>query len=270
MVSQVQVREHCATIVAMSLTRLQCAFQKGEKWGVDSSSCVFFNPQSRPGCLAFGGSTAARESIGGQVAARLALEHFVEGMLDFFHPAPLRIEERDTETVSAENLQAIEVAFKRANNSVFTFGHKLAAGGRMAASLIGVILQENVISIGKVGGACAYLARGGELYPFFDAGVPEEGATEGGGGVYVGSASLVSVQLSSVRLEEGDALFFFSDSLADAPVNRLFGALDGREQNPSMECSSVLMQLFPHPNEYGFAAMAEAGADVIFLQEECV
>lgn len=253
----------------MSLTKLQCACQKGEKWGVDSGSCVFFNPQSRPGCLAFGGSTAARESIGGQVASKLALEHFIEGMLDYFHPAPQGRGERETETVSAENLQAIEVAFKRANNSVYTFGHKLAAGGRMAASLIGVIFQENVVSIGKVGGACAYLARGGELYPFFDAG-SEDNTPDDGAGLYVGSASLVSVQLSSVRLEERDALFFFSDSLSEAQVNRLFGILDEREQNPSTGCAGVLRQLFPHKNEYGFAAMMEAGVDVIFLDEECV
>ena len=258
----------------MSFTRLDCAVLKNERVNSDSSFCALFNPQKRPGSLSFVGSIAARESIGGQVASKLALEHFIEGIIDFYRNVqgsrPARGLERESSIVTVENIEAIEAAFKRANSSVYNFGHKLAAGGRMAASLIGASLQENVISIGKVGQACAYLCRGTELYPFFEINSEEGLAENGSVGSFVGVASLVSVQLSSVQIEEGDLLFFSSDALSEGYLNRFFRIMDEREGGNLISCDEILRKLYPRGIEIEFAVLIQVGPDAIFLDEECI
>ena len=257
----------CATIDRMALTKLNCAFRKGGRTPMDATSCSLFNPQMRPGCLAFGASAAARDSIGGQVASKLALEHFVEGISDFFHPSSPEGRARDPEIVTAENLQSIEAAFKRANSSVYSFGHKLAAGGRMAAELLGVVLQENVVSVGRVGAAGAYLCRMSELYPFFE--TPQEESSESGS-PFIGMASLVSVQLSSVRLEEGDVLLFFSNALRDAEMNPVFAIMDEISGGRAVSCDEWLEGVSAPVFSGEFGAVIQVGPDVIFLDEECV
>ena len=57
---------------------------------------------------------------------------------------------------------------KNANESVYSFGHKLAAGGRMASSLLGIVIEENTIAAGRVGAGSAYLYREGDLFSFFE------------------------------------------------------------------------------------------------------
>src|SRR5438552_1732011 len=68
--------------VAMALTRIDCQITRTLPYSLEDSSYVAFNSTKHPGSLVVGASRAARESIGGQVACRLALESFVEGALD--------------------------------------------------------------------------------------------------------------------------------------------------------------------------------------------
>ena len=171
--------------------------------------------------------------------------------------------------MTAENLQAIEAAFKNANSSVYGFGHKLAAGGRMAASLIGVMLQEGVVSVGRVGTASAYLARGAQLYPFFDGG-QGDASDPAAAGSFVGVASLVAVQLSSVVLEEGDRILLFSDAVSDAQLGRVFKLVDDIAQGVSIDPEEVLSRLFPARMDPDFAAVMQVGPDLIFLDKECI
>lgn len=68
---------------------------------------------------------------------------------------------------SVVSLELLEKAFKAADDSVYQFGHKLAAGGRLSTSLIGLVIEKNLIAAGRVGHGNAYLCREGEVFPFF-------------------------------------------------------------------------------------------------------
>jgi hypothetical protein len=121
------------------------------------ASFVTINPEAKPGSLVLAGSSAFSKSIGAQVACKLSLEHFIEGTLDFFkNPKEAEILPQQTLTQAL-----LESAFRKANISVYEFGHKLSAGGRMAASLIGLVIKDNLVTAGRVGAWSAYLLRGG-------------------------------------------------------------------------------------------------------------
>ena len=118
----------------MGLTRLGCHRFRGEKAAHDVSSFVALNPLAHPSCLVFAGSSAARESLGSQVAYKLAIDYFVSGIQTYF------ADQSGAAKGEEKVVKALEEAFRAANSSVYSFGHKLSAGGRMAASLLGVVI----------------------------------------------------------------------------------------------------------------------------------
>ncbi|MCB0334190.1 MAG: hypothetical protein KDD55_11860, partial [Bdellovibrionales bacterium] len=201
-------------VAPMSCTHLDSFTYRGANALVDTSSYVSFNPHGKAGNLVFAGARAVKQSIGSQVACKLSLEHFIEGILDYFGGG---FSEEDF-TEEEPSLRALEAAFKRANKSVYSFGHSLAAGGRMAAAFIGLVLEDDMIASGRVGNGSAYLYRAGELFPFFDSTGQEEGAHQEG---YLGTQSLVSVELASVATEPHDVLYVFSQELSEKEENDL-------------------------------------------------
>src|SRR4051812_17335992 len=100
----------------MPLTRVDCHYlNRNESVSGGASAFVVLNPVRRPGTIVAAGSTAHRENIGSQVACKLAIEHFVEGVLDRFSGGP---EEDSTEAGSELSVEVLEMAFRRANSSV--------------------------------------------------------------------------------------------------------------------------------------------------------
>lgn len=211
------------------------------------------------------GARAVRESIGSQVACRLSVEHFVEGILDFYVPkagaesAPVAADESQH---SERSLQALEAAFRKANKSVYSFGHSLSAGGRMAASFLALVLDEDFIAAGRVGGGGAYLYRGGELFPFFES--PSENASP----EFLGTQSLVSVELASVPIEARDLFLVFSEQLSaqeESKLTELLSDIDYQTSiNPALEVSQFL---FDSPQDVAFALSARVGDEVIYLDD---
>ncbi len=266
----------------MALTRLDCFFHKGSSVTEESSSFVALNPRTRPGEMVWAGSCAARVSLGNQVACKLALQHFVDGVLEYLDSPDDTAGSDQTESC----LRVLESAFKNANSSVYSFGHKLAAGGRMAASLLGLVIEDNSIAVGRVGAASAYLARRGELFPFFEPPDPEA-APE----ALVGSQSMVSVELASVPIEEGDLIFAFSREISSSlerqlleEVENIASSLDGmvfgsgglpksqgqfqnEQGNWKNPCDRIIRQLYPSGNEPEFAMMIVIGPKTIYLQQ---
>lgn len=251
------------------ITRFDCAFLKGTAATADSAFCTVLNPASTPGSIVVGGSLAARESIGGHVASKLAIEHFVDETIRFFREPelPWGHSTGDSEAVTGENVKALEAAFKKANTSVYSFGHRLAAGGRMAASLIGAVLRDQVISVGRVGSPAAYLCRGSEVFPFFEPSSADVAESDRNG-EFVGLASLVSIQLSSLVLEENDLLIFASCELDTSHMNRLFRVMNDMAQGVEFECDDILRRLFPRGADMDFVVIIQAGPETIFLNEE--
>src|SRR5436190_1494747 len=100
----------------MSLTHIDCFIFRGNGAPSDSSSFVAVNPRHVPGSLVVANALAARESISSQVACKLALEHFLDGVLDYYSGGP----ENNGATSSIKpkeyppeiSLEVLEAAFK--------------------------------------------------------------------------------------------------------------------------------------------------------------
>ncbi|MCB0331309.1 MAG: protein phosphatase 2C domain-containing protein, partial [Bdellovibrionales bacterium] len=189
--------------------RIECFSFRGKDKSLESSNYVLFNPTSKPGTAVLAGSCAAHESIGSQVACRLALEHFSTSLLQYFDHEGADL------TGDEFGLQALEAAFREANRNVYSFGHSLAAGGRMAAVFVALIYLvddkgNGSFCVGRVGNGSAYLFRDGELFPFFE---QSSGDSDPNTGNFLGANSLVSVDLANVPVEASDRVFLFSEPL---------------------------------------------------------
>jgi len=194
-----------------------------------------------------------KASIGSQIACRLCLEHFVEGTLDY-HEQP---EQFGAEQAS---MSALEAAFKRANSAVYEFGHKLAAGGRLAAALIALVIEEGVVSAGRVGAMSAYLHRNSQLHPFF------EGC--GDGSSFVGSNSIVTIETASADIVGGDLILLFS-RLLDSRQERLVIDLIGRcALRRGAFGLNIVPRLFDDAEELEFCMLASLGPEAIYLSQE--
>ena len=173
----------------MALTRLDCHTFRGEQAPKEVSSFVAINPHLQPARAVFAGSSAIRDSVGSQVAYRLALDYFIQGVEECFTEKGL-----GASSLSAEELtvKVVEDAFRVANTSVYSFGHKLSAGGRMAATLLGVVIDQGRLATGRVGYGSVYLFRNRQLYPFFE---PPPGDVE-----RVGDASEFPDDIASLKV----------------------------------------------------------------------
>jgi hypothetical protein len=238
------------------------------------------------------------------VASKLALQHFVEAVLDGFGNDRPSNDRQGTERVESSAhplaphiatetpplaLRLVEEAFRAANHSVYQFGHKLAAGGRLAASLIGVVIEDGVIAAGRVGLGNAYLCRDMEVFPFFEVLTsthaeqsPEEAdlATPGSVGTlsidgFVGTQSLVSVELASVPLHPRDVVFLSAEALDSHGERELYGVLEdfGFIETPQARprprsafgCEKIVQALYPDSDAVPFAMIAVVGPEALYL-----
>jgi serine/threonine protein phosphatase PrpC len=243
-------------------TKIDIFFYRGGPSATEDASYVSFNPTLTPGSLVAATSVTSRESISNQVASKMALERFVEGVLEFFSSGAADSKKGSEDEKS---LQILEAAFKKANSAVYQFGHKLAAGGRMSASLIGLVLEDACVAAGRAGRSSAYLARGASLFPFFDqprdVGMNEQQARE----QLVGAHSMVSVELASVTVEANDVVVAFSEPLTEGDELRLrdiVQAVDLKAKNPA---EAVVRALFGPDRRVSFALLAAIGPSAIYL-----
>lgn len=245
----------------MALTRIDCQIFRGPEATPDRSLYAVINPTREPGSLVVAGAIAARDNLGGQVASRLALEHFVESILNASSAAPTAVTATMQPTEAEDRcVSLIEGAFRSANTSVYEFGHKLAAGGRMAASLIGFYIRDRVIAAGRAGSVSAYLLRDGEVCPFFTDSEPGEKVTG-----YVGENSVVTVELSSIELRAHDVIIALPTILAQEQRAILTGyALRPRSEEGS-PLAPLVESLYLNTEQVAFVLQAQVGPEVIYL-----
>ncbi len=246
----------------MALTRIDCHFFRGALANSDTSSFVGINPDKKPGSLVVAGACAVREGIGSQVACKLSLEHFLDGVLNYFGEGGTKGDESSPPEVS---LQVLEAAFRDANSAVYDFGLKLAAGGRMSASLLGLVVEDAVVAAARVGRGSAFLLRGGELFPFFEGPGADRRVDDPALGLYIGAQSLVSVELASVPLQSGDVLLLFSEDIDDEGARAIVSRspqIDFIAPSASEEVSQAAL---PDPERLAFGISAMIGPDAIYL-----
>lgn len=264
----------------MNPTRLDCYLFRGDRAATDRSSFVAVNPLCRPAHMVFAGSSAIRESVGSQVAYRLALDYFVAGVEHHYGSSAGAVR-----TLGSEEgvVAVLEEAFRSANTSVYSFGHKLAAGGKMAASLLGVVIEGGRLATGRVGFGSVYLFRGGELFPFFEA--PEGGdATVGDAQEqpdefqtrmhsFIGANAMVDVELASVVLQPEDIVCAFSRPLTTLNETLLFEFLEGLSIDAQKPLENVdiaerlCFEVFTEPDSLSFALVACVGPEAIFCSQ---
>jgi len=256
----------------MAFTRFDCQFYRGSSSRGDTSSFSSFSPVNEPGTLIFAGSVASKDSIGSQVACKLALEHFLSGAAGSIEKSIKKIAvgenkgalkngEQGKKGESDGNLEkasrALEDAFKNANNSVYQFGHKLSAGGRLSTSLMGLVISDGQVAVGRVGTGSTYLCRGSHVFPFFEPG----GKAGGNPGSAVGSNSLVSVELASVSLEEFDKLLILPQEIGASKQSMLLKLLEKED----VTCSEVCEEVFSDFEEIPFAFLLACGPATTYL-----
>ena len=261
-------------MVERGLTHIDCDLFRGEESESLNSSYIAVNPLGAPAKIAFAGSAAARANLGGQVAFKLALEHFLAGVESYYGGDSLK------PNSSAGALNALEHAFKNANSKVYEFGHKLAAGGRMAASMVGLVLDSGYVAAGRVGLGSAYLVRKGKVFPFF-APAPE-GVVEfddygecltpplAKGFSFLGSNSLIDVELASAPLEGNDVAFVFSRPLSAANETLLIETAEALfrypEQQPDNLAAEVARQIFRDMQAVSFVVALKVGPEAVYLK----
>lgn len=242
---------------SMALTRIDCQIFRGSDCTPERSLYAVINPTREPGSLVAAGSIAARENLGGQVACRLSLEHFVESILAASPPTSVPGDSRSAEDRCVD---IVESAFRSANSSVYEFGHKLAAGGRMAASLVGFYVRDGLIAAGRAGGVSAYLIRNGEVCPFFG----EGSAGEKGTG-FVGENSVVTVELSSIELRAHDLIIALPSVLGEEQRAILTGYALRPHSEDSRPLAPLIESLYLNTRQVAFALQAQVGPEVIYL-----
>lgn len=262
----------------MALTRLDCDIFRGYEANPDASAFVALNPVCRPAQLVFAGSTAVIQGVGSQVAYRLAIDYFTEGILSFYEAKGGATKSDEDEVV-----RVLEAAFRSANSAVYSFGHKLAAGGRMAASLLGLVIEGNSLGAARVGQGSIYLFRENQLFPLFGSeGVDraivgdlpefsEQLAAQRQG--FVGSHSIIDVEIASVPLQAGDTVAAFSRPLTTLNETLLFQHLQMAvgegfpESQPPHQAEQMCVDVFTQPDTISFAVLASLGPEVIFCSK---
>ena len=230
--------------------------------GAEGAAYCLVNPGMKPGRLVAVATLAARSSLGGQVASRLAIDHFVEGAskgAEQYDQEPVPPPDAGARKSSSELI--LEMAFKEANTCVYDFSHKLAAGGKMAAALFGLVVEENVASAGRVGNWSAYLWRSGQLFPFFE---ERKAVFDPAYTVGVGANALVAVETASVPLTGDDIICATSTELNQAhqvDLAELLGAL----QNSGARCEALFSALLGAERTPAFELLVQTGPEAVFL-----
>jgi serine/threonine protein phosphatase PrpC len=255
----------------MGFSKIDISLCAGARVQAEQASYVCFNPFAKEGCALFVGASAERAALGGQVAAKLALQHFVEGFVSSSINNPK----------GEEHVTLLESAFNKANSGVYELGHKLSAGGRMSTSIVSILLDEGAIYAARVGHGQAYLVRSGKAFPFFANEPAKELQT-------LGTNSLVSVEIATVDLNAGDTIIIFSDSLKAQDEGELadlatlllprFNVLDseGRSKGENRgfaarlepaSCQRLAEQIFDS-SHLGFAAIMGISGNLHFLPKQ--
>lgn len=264
----------------MHPTRLDCSVFRGGSAATELSSFVALNPLLRPAQMVFAGSAAIKDSVGSQVAYRLALDYFVSGVERHYGSAAAAGLALGTEDGVAA---VLEEAFRSANSSVYTFGHKLAAGGKMAASLLGVVIEGGRLATARVGFGSVYLFRSGELFPFFEA--PEGGESKVGDAqeqpdeyqsrlkAFIGANAMVDVELASVVLQPEDIVCAFSRPLTTLNETLMFEFLDAltidaqRPRSNADIAERLCYEAFTEPDTLSYAMVACVGPQAAFCSQ---
>jgi hypothetical protein len=175
------------------ITRIDCWFSK-PLVSQNKGSLLYcaFSPLGRPGTLVAAG-VSPTATMTGQLAGRLALDHFVQEVSKK-GDAPF-----SDACESGTHLELLEEVLKAVNEELFQFGSKMTMGGEVVTSLSAIIIASEGAAVARIGDAGAFLLRGGEVFSFFE---QESSADE----QLLGQSPTVKAHLAAVGSEEYDVV----------------------------------------------------------------
>ncbi len=233
----------------MSLTKIDCfSYSQGIS---QTDNGIILNPLKLPGVITMAVSSPASNSLGAKVATQLALSHFVEGVLNFCD----KVGNKASKTLSHDIVSA---GFKNSNRSVYDFGHKLAAGGRMKAFLTTVAVVNNVVSVAKVGGGDIYLYRNKHIYSFF-------GEDQMIDATNIGQNVKVSVEFSDIDLEAEDKIILFSKKLSSKEFEICQRFINRVEYLNQDLLNKMILKIEEYGTKISSVMIAEFSEDTILL-----
>ena len=158
------------------LSTLALTFFAGDRASTAGIATTAFNPLARPGELVVVLARGDTSSLSGKLANKLAVEHFTEAVLD------VGIAAAPVDAAASEAAQSfgsvvhkpravalLEAGFERANQQIYAFGHKLAAGGTLATSIIALAISQGELAAARVGTGDVKFRRDGEDSWLFEA-----------------------------------------------------------------------------------------------------
>lgn len=177
---------------AGSAARDTCADERGRVI-TDHLVC---SPCLKEGVLVVDWFEAERGSIVSQIALRLSREAMLSAAIELGAAAAV-----DDKGGLASAI--VRKSFKDANEQVYQYAHRMAAGGKAAARAFCAVFDGIRLSIGKVGPYASYLCRGGRVELLHQSG-GEEDARAGILQRFIGANAQILVDLASAKVEEGD------------------------------------------------------------------
>ena len=231
----------------MDLTRIDCWFSKPVTQNKGSLLYTAFSPLGKPGTLVAAGVSPSSDMTG-QLAGRLALEHFAQ---EITKKGDAVFKDKNEPGVY---LQLLEETLKVVNEALFEFGSKMSVGGEVITSLSAIIIASEGAAAARIGDAGAFLIRGGELFSFFEEEVPQE--------KLLGSAPLITAQLAAVGAEEYDVVALSCPAI---DLNRF------RDRMATINwsgdpCSDLLSNIFFGVPSDRFLMLTKMGPRAIYLQ----
>ena len=246
----------------MGLSRIDCEFYYSSDLEQGAASYVACNPSSSPGTLVIAGSTVVSPGIGGRIACRLCLDHFMAGVLDCFAIGGVEEGLQSSSDGAAQRFSSrvLQVAFKGANRGVYEYSHKLGATGQMQASLFGLVVQDGMATTGRAGAWSGYLLRSERVFPFFEH--PSRQQSLEIRESLVGMRPKIMVETASWPLEGEDSIAVFSRYLAPEHETML-----GEEyvKDDLESCAELVERLFVERARPAVGFVVSFGPEAVYL-----
>ncbi len=173
-----------------------CAFARGEpgegKSLASAQTLVSLGLDRSPVLAA--AVEAGDDGFASQIAVKMSAEAIVEAGF----------------TAAGESHDAssiVAASFKSANDKVYEYSHRMAAGGSFAAKAVLAAIDRSRICVGQLGGCTAFLLRDGTLLDFFQnnsiqADAPRDTLLAR----FIGANVKIAVDLASMDAQAGDRI----------------------------------------------------------------
>lgn len=149
-----------------------------------------------------------RGTITSQIAVKMAFDAALERSLD---PTLGK-------TTSPLASAVVREAFKEANARVYQYGHRMGAGGTMAASGVLAALADGRFTVGRVGSYEGFLFRAGAITPLFEPAEAQPRPTAGVLTRFIGANAQILVDLASLEVRDEDIIVFTTATLDSAAL----------------------------------------------------